>query len=146
MHASTRRDDGAPRRQLPMTKAALRRLHRSLAALEASPPHQDWVDPDMPSVAAILDARRREIVREAIRSAEVVVPDGSVIVGLDVTIRDGGQLVRYSLVPPGDGMSVPNELAADSPLGGALIGHRPGDQVIVKAPAGERLVEILDVR
>ena len=61
-------------------------------------------------------------------------------------ILRGGQLVRYSLVPPGDGMSVPNELAADSPLGGALLGHRAGDQVIVKAPAGERLVEIVDVR
>jgi hypothetical protein len=146
MYASKQRDDGADRRHLPMTKAAFRRLQRSLAALEHRSPQEEWLDPDVPSVSAILYARRREIVRDAIRSATVVVPDGSVIVGLDVTIRDDGRLVRYSLVPPGDGMSVASELAADSPLGGALIGHRPGDEVVVRAPAGERIVEIVDVR
>ena len=129
-----------------MTKAALRRLHRSLAALEERITNADRVDPDMPSVAVLLVSRRREILREAVRSASVVVPDGSVIVGLDVTVRDSGRLVRYSLVPPGDGITVPSELAADSPLGSALIDHRPGDQVVVQAPAGERLVEIVDVR
>jgi hypothetical protein len=144
MHASTRRDNGAIRRQLPMTKAAFRRLQRSLAALEQTP--RNWLDRDMPSVAAMIDSRRQEILRDAIRSASIVVPDGSVIVGLDVTVRDDGRLVRYSVVPPGDGMSVPSELAADSPLGAALIGHRPGDQVTVCAPAGERMVEVVDVR
>lgn len=146
MRASAGRDDGVGGRPLPMTKAALRRLHRSLAALEDRAANAEWIDPDMPSVAAMLDSRRWEILREAVRSASVVVPDGSVIIGMDVTIRDDGRLVRYSLVPPGNGMTLPSELAADSPLGAALIGHRPGDRVVVQAPAGERLVEIVDVR
>jgi transcription elongation GreA/GreB family factor len=129
-----------------MTKAALRRLHRTWATLEERSTTDDDVDPTIPSLATILDARRRQVVREAIDSALVMAPDGSVIVGLDVVIRDEGRLVRYSLVPPGDGISISSELAADSPLGKALIGGRPGDSVVVEAPAGPRVVEIVDVR
>jgi hypothetical protein len=146
MHASPPHDDRRNLRPLPMTKAALRRLQRSWAALEARSAADDSVDPAIPSMTAILDTRRRKVVRDAIDSAVVMVPDGSVIVGLDVVIRDEGRLVRYSVVPPGDGVSISSELAADSPLGKALIGHRPGDRVHVEAPAGARVVEIVDVR
>jgi transcription elongation GreA/GreB family factor len=145
MYASHPHDDRRNSRPLPMTKAALRRLERSWAALEARSVTDDDVDPIV-SIAAALDGRRRQVLRDAMDSAVVMAPDGRVIVGLDVVIRDEGRLVRYSIVPPGDGISISSELAADSPLGMALIGHRPGDRVHVDAPAGTRVVEIVDVR
>jgi transcription elongation GreA/GreB family factor len=130
-----------------MTKAALARLHRAWNALEErGSVDAEGRDADLQSVTAILDASRRQLIRDALDAAVVMVPDGSAIVGLDVVIRDDGRLASYSLVPPGDGVSVASELAADSPLGMALIGHRPGEQVSVNAPAGERVVEIVDVR
>jgi transcription elongation GreA/GreB family factor len=39
-----------------------------------------------------------------------------------------------------------NELAPDNPMGSALIGAAPGDQITVKGPAGAIEFEVLEVR
>ena len=53
---ASQQDERRNLRPLPMTKAALRRLHRSWAALEARSTTDDSVDPANPPMAAILSA------------------------------------------------------------------------------------------
>jgi transcription elongation factor GreA len=129
-----------------MTAAALRRLRRWLGAIEQPTARGAAGAEAEREVDEILEARRIRVLRDALEAAVVVVPDGSVIVGLDVVVRDDGQLAMYSIVPPGGGAGIASELSADSPLGRALMGHRPGERAVVIAPNGERVVEIVDVR
>lgn len=130
LHADSSNGSDARRQPLQMTAAALRRLRRSLEH----------------DVGTVMDARRTQILKDALDAAVVVVPDGSVIIGVDVVIRDDRQLVTYALVPPGGGAPGATNLSTDSPLGRALLGHRSGDRVVVAAPIGRRVVEIVEVR
>ena len=95
-----------------------------------------------------MEARIRQL-EDMLRSARVgepgTAPDGTVAAGTVVTIRDGdGDESRFLVGSREDrpeGLSV---VSASSPLGQALLGHRPGDTVSYRAPAGSFDVEILD--
>jgi transcription elongation factor GreA len=51
----------------------------------------------------------------------------------------------YTIVGPVEASPVQGLISFASPLGSALIGHRPGDDVVVKAPGGIYMVKILEV-
>lgn len=89
--------------------------------------------------------RRRSLL--AIREGAIVVEaSDEVAIGRQVTIRDDdGSIQTYVLVFPGDGEPSRGWLAADSPLGDALLGAHPGERVRVRAPAGERWVDVIAV-
>jgi len=53
--------------------------------------------------------------------------------------------VSYTIVGPVEASPVQGLISYESPLGSALIGHRPGDDVVVKAPGGIYMVKILEV-
>lgn len=51
-----------------------------------------------------------------------------------------------TLVSPGEADPERDRISTDSPLGQALLGHRPGESVVIQAPIGElhyRIVEIV---
>lgn len=148
MHVDSPDGPDARRQPLRMTAAAYSRLRRSVDQMDeaAANESEDLMDAHA-DIGAVLDARRARSLRDALDAAVVVIPDGSVIVGVDVVLRDDRQLVTYALVPPGRGNpDVTNLLSADSPLGRALLGHRSGDRVVVAAPSGQRVVEIVEIR
>lgn len=93
------------------------------------------------------DPTRRRRVLLSLREGAVVVQEADeAAIGRRVTIRDDdGSVATYALVLPGDGEPSQGWLAADAPLGSALLGARPGDRVLVRAPAGERWVEVIAV-
>ena len=73
--------------------------------------------------------------------------DGALHQGDTVRVRDEARREeQYRLV---DGAEVDvrdGQAAVDSPVGRALLGHRPGDRVAVDTPNGERMLTVLSIQ
>jgi transcription elongation factor GreA len=72
--------------------------------------------------------------------------DGTVRLGSTVTLEDEFGQTEYTIVGPAEADPVAGRLSHLSPVGSALLGRRPGDQVAVQAPSGERKVTVTRVR
>lgn len=67
-------------------------------------------------------------------------------IGSRVKISEhGGSPVSYTIVGPLEASPVHGLISFISPLGGSLIGHSAGEEVIVKAPGGFYPVRIIEV-
>ena len=71
----------------------------------------------------------------------------TVDLGRDVSFRDvgSGAEENFRLVPTGEGDVAHRMLAADSPVGRALLGHETGETVEVHVPSGTRRLLITGV-
>jgi transcription elongation factor GreA len=68
-------------------------------------------------------------------------------VGSTVTIsEDGGEPEQYTIVGPAEADPRHGLISNESPLGKALMGHRPNDVIKVDAPAGSFTVRIIKVK
>lgn len=71
-----------------------------------------------------------------------------IVFGATVTILDteknAGQ--TFQIVGEDEAMTDKNKISYNSPLGKALIGKEVGDEVIVKAPKGDIVYEVQDIR
>jgi transcription elongation factor GreA len=54
--------------------------------------------------------------------------------------------VTYQIVGEDEAIHDPKKISYNSPLGKALIGREVGDEVIVKAPKGDMLYEVIDLK
>lgn len=87
--------------------------------------------------------RRLQSISEVLDHAVVADDRGLAAVGRRITFREtDGARMTLALVIPGDGDPRQGWVAIDSPLGRALLGARVGDEVTVRAPAGDRTVRI----
>jgi transcription elongation factor GreA len=82
------------------------------------------------------------------RDAVVVEPGstrGDAALGVAVTVRDldSGREATHTLVSQAASDPAAGRLSIDSPLGRALAGARPGDEVSFDAPRGPRRLEVL---
>ena len=70
-----------------------------------------------------------------------------VIFGATVELEDldSGEEVKYRLVGPYEADLAQGTISVTSPIGRALIGKEPGDEVKVRTPGGTRNLEIIDV-
>ncbi|WNW11977.1 GreA/GreB family elongation factor [Pseudomonas sp. DTU_2021_1001937_2_SI_NGA_ILE_001] len=86
---------------------------------------------------------------QRLQSAQVVTPALStdkVQIGSWVTYADEDDVHhRVQLVGEDQADAAHGLINWGSPLGRALLGARPGDEVLWKRPAGERLIEVLDI-
>ncbi|HSL76538.1 MAG TPA: hypothetical protein VK867_06320, partial [Candidatus Limnocylindrales bacterium] len=103
MTAITRQNGSGSGSALPMTLAALRFLRLAIGQAEA---RTDAISiTGTPEANAVpTDTRRLQLMADAVTRAVVTVPDGRVIVGLDVVIRDDGGITTYTIMPPGIGV------------------------------------------
>ena len=64
-----------------------------------------------------------------------------------VTIKNvaNGMTVTYTIVTENEANFRENKLASTTPIAAALIGHRVGDLVKCKVPAGEMTFEIVKI-
>jgi transcription elongation factor GreA len=83
-----------------------------------------------------------EIVEVAQDSAERVIFGSTV----ELEDLDTGEEVQYRLVGPYEADLAQGTISVTSPIGRALIGKEPGDDVKVKTPGGVKNLEILDIR
>jgi transcription elongation factor GreA len=94
------------------------------------------------------EARLRQVI-QMLDNAEIIetADDGLVAPGMLVTIKGRGEDPETYLLGLREEKGGEHDvLTPDSPLGQALIGHAAGETVSAKAPAGQLVVEILEVR
>jgi transcription elongation factor GreA len=151
----------------PLTKAGVERLREELARLKkVDRPH---------IIAAIAEARAHGDLREnaeyhaakeqqgfiegRIQHLEYTIshgqiidvvrlnPGSKVVFGATVKLADAesGDETTYQIVGDVEADIKHNRIAVSSPISRALIGREVGDVVVVRAPAGEREYEIVDV-
>ncbi|NNL96431.1 MAG: transcription elongation factor GreA, partial [Xanthomonadales bacterium] len=67
--------------------------------------------------------------------------------GSTVTVadEDSGKEIKYQIVGDLESDIAKNRIAVSSPIARALIGKEEGDEVVVNAPGGERVLEIIAV-
>jgi len=58
---------------------------------------------------------------------------------------DTGEDVKYQLVGPEESDINEGRISINSPLGRAIVGRCPGDEIKVSAPGGERLYELVEI-
>ena len=58
---------------------------------------------------------------------------------------DSEEEVTYMIVGPDEADIKKGKISVSSPLGSSLIGKEPGEEVIVQAPGGKRIYEIIDI-
>jgi transcription elongation factor GreA len=72
--------------------------------------------------------------------------DGSIALGSRVVVRDGaGKDHQFVLVSPLEAGTARGFISTASPVGVALLGRRPGDEIQVETPAGSRTFTVLAV-
>ncbi|MDI3316257.1 MAG: transcription elongation factor GreA [Bacillota bacterium] len=85
--------------------------------------------------------RRIAELESFLQNAEVVTaqPEGAVGLGSRIEVRDlsTGELLRFRVVGASEGGPVEELISADSPVGRALIGCRPGEVAEARLPDGE---------
>lgn len=105
---------------------------------------------DAKNEQAMLEARIYAL-EERLRSAIVIdsesVSTDRVNVGTKVTLQDmqGGEVIQYSLVGSAEADPTARKLSNESPIGRAIIGHKPGDKITVTVPRGTRKFKVLDI-
>ena len=58
---------------------------------------------------------------------------------------DTGDEVEYQLVGPDESNIDEGRISISSPLGKAIIGKKPGDEVVLNAPGGKRSYELIEI-
>jgi transcription elongation factor GreA len=68
-------------------------------------------------------------------------------VGTKVTLQDmkAGDVVQYSIVGSSEADPAARKLSNESPVGSAIIGHKPGDKVTVAVPQGSKKFKVLAI-
>jgi transcription elongation factor GreA len=86
-----------------------------------------------------------------IATSEVIdcskLPEDRIVFGTTVLLNDldTGDEFKIRLVGPDESNADDGDISVLSPLGRALIGKEPGDEVQVKTPGGLRMLEILGI-
>jgi transcription elongation factor GreA len=104
---------------------------------------------DAKNEQAMLEARIAAL-EDKIRSASVI--DASdlgtdiVRVGSVVHLKDvDGKKLTYTIVGSAEAKPLEQKLSNESPVGKALLGHKPGDAVPIATPRGERTLTITKI-
>lgn len=58
---------------------------------------------------------------------------------------DTGEDVEYQLVGPDESDISKGLISISSPLGKALLGRKPGDEIVLNAPGGKRIYELVEI-
>lgn len=58
---------------------------------------------------------------------------------------DTGEEVEYQLVGPDESNINQGRISVASPLGRAIVGRKPGDEITLQAPGGKRVYELVEI-
>ena len=74
-------------------------------------------------------------------------PRDRVVFGSRVLLEntETGESVEYQLVGPDESDIDEGRISVSSPLGQAIIGKRPDDEITVQAPGGKRVYELVEI-
>ena len=100
---------------------------------------------------AFLEGRIGELEFK-IANADVIEPDDipkdQVIFACTVMLEnvDTGENVQYQLVGPDESDVEKGRISVSSPLGKAILGKKPGEEIRLETPGGKRYYELLEIR
>jgi len=57
-----------------------------------------------------------------------------------------GENVEYQLVGPEESNITKGRISVVSPLGKAIIGKKPGDEIVLQTPGGKRIYELVEIK
>lgn len=95
-----------------------------------------------------LDGRIEEL-EDVLKKAEIVADKGNgdeVSVGTCVVVKVNGDQHEYEIVGEWEADPMKKKISHTSPLGQALVGKSPGDEVQVEAPAGNINYQIIEIK
>ena len=84
-------------------------------------------------------------------NADVIDPDklpkDRAVFGTTVLLEniDTGEEVEYQLVGPDESDIGNGRISVSSPLGRAILGKKPGDELTLEVPGGKRVYELVDI-
>jgi len=99
---------------------------------------------------SFLEGRIRELDYK-VASADIIDVDSiskeKAIFGCKVVLEnvDTGEEVTYQLLGPDESDIEKGRISVASPLGRAMIGKIPGDEVVLQAPGGKRTYEVIEI-
>jgi transcription elongation factor GreA len=99
---------------------------------------------------AFIESRISELAYK-LNSADIIepgdLPKDRVVFASRVQLEnvDTGEGVQYQLVGPDESNIQEGRISVDSPLGRAIIGRKPGDEIVLQAPAGKRIYELVKI-
>jgi len=99
---------------------------------------------------AFLDGRIGELSYK-LGSAEIIdtdsLPTDRVVFASTVLLEniESGENTQYQLVGPEESDVDKGRISVISPLGRAIIGKEPGDEVILQAPSGKKVFELVEI-
>lgn len=83
-----------------------------------------------------------------IKNAQIIKKSDKVDViqiGSTVELLDDGEKVKYEIVGSDEADPLKGRISVDSPIGSALLGHKKGESVTFKTPAGSSTSKILSI-
>ncbi len=99
---------------------------------------------------AFIEARINDL-QYKIGNADVIdpkqLPNDKVVFGSTFLLEntDSGEEVKYQLVGQEESDISKGKISISSPLGAAILGKKPDDEIIVQAPGGKRIYELVDI-
>jgi len=99
---------------------------------------------------AFLEARINDL-QYKIGNAEVIdpkkLPTDKIVFGSTFVLEniDSGEEVKYQLVGQEESDISKGRISISSPLGTAILGKEPGDEVTIQAPGGKREYELIEI-
>ena len=86
------------------------------------------------------------LLRQAVIIDDAAVADADVVqIGSTVVVDVEGDEERYTIVGAIEAKPAAGLISNESPVGGALLGLRPGDEAVAAAPHGEMRLRVLRI-
>lgn len=128
----------------PEVNARLRETRQSAEDFDTSEYENAKMD------QALVEGRIHELKQILLRSSildETDIPTSHVGLGSKVRLKkaDGRESWEVRIVSPVEADPFSNKISTESPLGSALLGHKPRETVEVRAPAGIARYKILKI-
>ncbi len=99
---------------------------------------------------AFIEARINDL-QYKIGNADVIdpkmLPNDKVVFGSTFILEniDSSEEVKYQLVGQEESDISKGKISISSPLGAAILGKKPDDEIVVQAPGGKRTYELIDI-
>jgi transcription elongation factor GreA len=127
---------------------------RNIEAIEAARAHGDLSENAEFEAAkdrqAFIDGRINELTFK-IANADIIsvdtLPNDRAVFASTVILEniDTGENVEYQLVGPDESNIEEGRISVLSPLGKAILGKKPGDEIDLQTPGGKRNYELIDI-
>lgn len=146
--------DGFNKLKLELEKLKSIERPKNIRAIEEARAHGDLSENAEFDAAkerqAFIEGRIQELGYK-LGIAEIIdpqtLPKGQVVFGSRVILEniETGEEMKYQLVGPEESDIKEGRISVNSPLGRAMLGKKPDDELTVQAPGGKRQYELIEI-